>query len=65
VTPTLSAPERAALEAAAVGGVSGRLREWPLLASAFRALGLPADRNMQTVDMRSQARRALRSLEVQ
>jgi len=51
-----------ALRMAASGCVSGRLWEWPLLASAFEALGIVAEPNAPLSAMRTLAKAALQAL---
>lgn len=55
----LPAWQRAALEMAAAGCVSGRLSEWPILAAAFHALGVEARLSMGAPEMRARAQAAL------
>lgn len=54
----LTDSEWLAIEMAARGCVSGRLKEWPLLASAFRKLELGHDPMMWNSKMKEQAREA-------
>ena len=56
----LSLRERVALHMAATGHVSGCLAEWPVLASAFRKLGIVAPLDLRKWRMRRLARQALK-----
>ncbi|HLA76981.1 MAG TPA: hypothetical protein VJU18_05310 [Vicinamibacteria bacterium] len=51
-----------ALRMAAGGYVSGWLREWPLLRSAFESLGIVADPDAPLSVMRTLAKAALQAL---
>ena len=62
-TGNVTGRERLALEQAARGCVSGTLAEWPVLASAFRAVGVVVDLDARASVLRLLARAALEALE--
>jgi hypothetical protein len=62
MTETVTDRELLALRMAASGHVSGRLWEWPVLRSAFSAVGVDAAGDVPLAVMRTLARAALAAL---